>query len=64
MDRYLWLVVFVGFQFAGLVMSMREVKAISAVLSVTLAISVTEVTFAHFHYSTHLSQKLYSITFA
>lgn len=43
MDRYLWLVVFVGFQFAGLVMSMREVRETSAVLSATLAISVTKV---------------------
>ncbi|KAK1355977.1 hypothetical protein POM88_049233 [Heracleum sosnowskyi] len=39
----LWLVLSVDFQFAGLVMSMKEVKAISVALSATHAINVTKV---------------------
>lgn len=43
MEICLWLVLSVDSQFAGLVMSMREVKAISVVLSATHAINVTKV---------------------
>ena len=43
MGTCLWLVLSVDSQFAGLVMSTKEVKAISVVLSATRAINVTKV---------------------
>ncbi|XVF72067.1 hypothetical protein PTKIN_Ptkin12aG0091600 [Pterospermum kingtungense] len=60
MESCLWLVMCVGSQFAGLVMSMRGVKEPSAVHSATLATSVTKVVhniihfvISEFHFKNH-----------
>ena len=62
MVRCLWRVKCVDSRFVVLVMTMKEVKGTSAVLSATLAISVKRVSLSRFYINTMFSMRMGLIT--
>lgn len=62
MVRCLWRVMCVDSRFVVLVMTMKEVKGTSAVLSATLAISVKRVSLSRFYINTMFSMRMGLIT--
>lgn len=62
MVRCLWRVMCVDSRFVVLVMTMKEVKGTSAVLSATLAISVKRVSLSRFYINIMFSMRMGLIT--